>query len=131
MALPTPPHASGGLDGARSGQSAGPGQVVLVEVDAGPSRGLGTGRMWKVLGRRRRAFLATSVAIFAAVAAFTMILPERFRSSVTFLLDRPNDQAGDAFDMLDQVGRSASLESEIGLMAGRRVVSPVVDSLDL
>ena len=105
--------------------------MMVVEVDSSPSGGLGAKGMWRVLGRRRTAFLVTFVAILATVTAITLALPERFQSSVTFLLDRPNDQANDALDMLEQVGRPASLESEIGLMSGRRVVSPVVDSLDL
>ncbi|NNF27818.1 MAG: hypothetical protein HKN73_11405, partial [Gemmatimonadetes bacterium] len=131
MALPTPPRPPGGLNGRREKQGVGTGHMVVMEVEPGPPGTSGGKRMWRILGRRRRAFLGTFLGIFAAVTGVTLALPERFQSSVTFLLDRPSNQAVDAFDMLDQVGRPASLESEIGLMSGRRVVSPVVDSLDL
>lgn len=105
--------------------------MVVFEVQPGSAESSGARRIWTVLGRRRAAFLGTFLGIFGLVTLATLALPERFQSSVTFLLDRPSSQAVDAFDMLDQVGRPASLESEIGLLSGRRVVSPVVDSLDL
>ena len=74
---------------------------------------------------RRRAVLILSVfvVITGLVAAWTYSLPRSYESSASFLVET---LAG-----LDPTGPRQTTETESELLLGRRVIEPVVDSMDL
>ena len=86
------------------------------------------------LMRRKGTILAALGAVVLLASVATFLWPETYKSSTTVLLDRrrgQSDPVTPALAALERVGRASVLETETELVRSRRVVGPVVDSLDL
>jgi len=87
------------------------------------------------LARRKWTILGVLIVVVAAAVALTLVWPETYRSTTTVLIQQR--QRGDqvaqtpALSPLERVGRGSVLETETELIQSRRVLEPVVDSLDL
>lgn len=92
----------------------------------------GPGGVFGFLRRRGLLMISLFVLIAGAAAGVTYLLPERFESNASFLVERPRQTGNsEALAMLERVGQVQSTETEAELLRGRRVVEPVVDLLDL
>jgi capsular exopolysaccharide synthesis family protein len=86
------------------------------------------------LRRRKTTILVAVGAVLLLAAAATLLWPETYTSTTTVLIERrrsPQDPAAPALAALERVGRAGVLDTEKDLIRSRRVVGPVVDSLDL
>ena len=86
----------------------------------------------RVLHRRWRSILLGLVSVLAAVAVLTRYWPRSYQAEATFLVEQ-RSRGGDApaLEVLKRLGRGNSIETEIELLQSRRILEPVVDSLDL
>jgi tyrosine-protein kinase Etk/Wzc len=74
----------------------------------------------------------TGVVVFGAVAAYTLRLPETYQSTASFLVERRiPSRSTPTVDVLERITQANNAETEMELLGSRRVVEPVVDSLDL
>lgn len=78
------------------------------------------------------------LGVFAIVVVIGSVIvltrPETYRSQATFLLEEeaPRRAGGSpALSVLDQLGRSKTIETEMEILRSRRVLEPVVDELAL
>jgi capsular exopolysaccharide synthesis family protein len=73
------------------------------------------------------------LAVVALVATVTYVLPPRYESMASFLIEEPKATGGQAaaLAVLERLGRSGSAETEIALVLSHSVVGPVADLLDL
>lgn len=103
--------------------------------DPGPLRPVGEGphAVAGFLLRRRWEILGTLAVVVVAAAAATGFMPASYRSTTTVLIERQRGERGEApaLSALERLGRASVLETETELIRSRRVVVPVVDSLDL
>jgi polysaccharide biosynthesis transport protein len=84
------------------------------------------------LRRRRWTILLSLGSVLAAVAVLTQFVPPTYESTVTLLVESENTAGSSGgLDILDQLGRSRRIETEMELIRSRRVLGPVVDSLFL
>jgi succinoglycan biosynthesis transport protein ExoP len=85
------------------------------------------------LSRRKWTILGTLAAVVLATTILTLVWPESYRSSTTILIEqeRGDRAATPALAALERVGRASVIETETELIRSRRVLEPVVDSLDL
>ena len=84
------------------------------------------------LRRRNWTILCGFLATAASVGGVIYLLPARYESSVSFLVEAPNSQrSSEALEPLERLGQSRNAETEVELIQSRRVVEPVVDELDL
>lgn len=75
-----------------------------------------------ILRRRKRTILTGLAAVVAAVAVFTLLMERTYESSVTVMVEHPGQQeGGSGLEVLGQVGRARSMETEIELIQSRRV----------
>ncbi len=92
----------------------------------------GPGGLWGFVKRRAVTILMVFLLVGLTAAAVTYLLPRRFESTASFLVERPRQNGtSEALAMLDRLGQVQSTETEAELLRGRRVVEPVVDRLDL
>ena len=87
-----------------------------------------------LLRRRKWTILGTAIVVMAAAVVLTLLWPETYQSTATILIQSPaaEDQAEiPGLPILERVQRTSTLETEAELIQSRRVVSGVVDSLDL
>jgi capsular exopolysaccharide synthesis family protein len=90
--------------------------------------------LFDVLGfLRRRALLIVSLGtvVTALVAFWTYTLPRRYESTASFLVETQSRTSTEALAILDRLGSGQTTETESELLLGRRVVEPVVDSMNL
>ncbi|MFN2420166.1 MAG: GumC family protein, partial [Gemmatimonadota bacterium] len=85
------------------------------------------------LSRRKWTILGCLGAVVLAAAILTLVWPESYRSTTTVLIDRQRGERPDtpALAALERVGRASVIETETELIQSRRVLEPVVDSLDI
>lgn len=113
-----------------------PGTPVSAETSDPPPEGDSTSSDLRALGgilrRRKWTILAAFLAVVVAVAAITAAWPESYVSEASILLDRPQN-GGDipGLTILERLDRARALETEAELVRSRRVIGPIVDSLDL
>jgi capsular exopolysaccharide synthesis family protein len=86
-----------------------------------------------VLRRRSLSVLFGCAGVIATVAAVTFLLPPRYESTASFLIEEASPAAtGSAvLSVLERLGHSRSAETEIALLRSHSVVAPVADLLDL
>lgn len=85
-----------------------------------------------ILRRRKWTILGGFLVVVLVVAAITKMWPETYVSKASILLNRP--QAGGdipGLTVLERLDRAGTLETEVELVRSRRVIGPIVDSLDL
>jgi tyrosine-protein kinase Etk/Wzc len=85
------------------------------------------------LSRRKWTILGCLAAVVLAAAILTLVWPESYRSTTTVLIERQRGERPDtpALAALERVGRASVIETETELIQSRRVLEPVVDSLDI
>lgn len=86
-----------------------------------------------VLRRRVREIALGFIAIVGAVTAVSFVVPPRYESTASFLIEeaRPTSSGAAALAMLERLGRSRSAETEVALLRSHSVLEPVIDALDL
>ncbi len=85
-----------------------------------------------VIRRRRGTILTVFLGVITVVAIGTALLPRRWQSSTTILIEeRSRGPETSALEMLDRLGLGNQAETEIELIRSRRVIEPVVDVLNL
>jgi tyrosine-protein kinase Etk/Wzc len=90
-------------------------------------------RAGSILRRRVPSILSGFLLVVGVVAAITFLLPPRYESTASFLIEEASGTAGSsaALAVLERLGHSRSAETEIALLRSHSVVEPVVDLLDL
>jgi capsular exopolysaccharide synthesis family protein len=84
--------------------------------------------LWTVIRRRRWVILAGFLPVSAAVAAYTFTIPKTYTSWSTVLVEaRGQQQENSALEVLQRLGRTNTLETEIELITSRRVIEPIVE----
>ena len=103
-----------------------------------PSFGEGDGgidgevkKIWAMLRRRRLTLAVSTIIIGAVVAGGFWILPNRFRSTVTILVETPGQTESTGLTILERVWQGANVETEVHLMTSSSVVMPIVDEFEL
>lgn len=82
--------------------------------------------------RRKWTIVAGTLSVFVAVAVGTFLIPEKYESTGTFLVERRSErEASAALDVLQRLGQSENIETETAIITSRRVIEPVVDDLGL
>ena len=111
----------------------GPTSFYLVPERAGPGpREPDFQRVKAILRRRRWTMLAGFLGVFGAVVALTLLLPKKYESTASFLIEQPEGRTNvPALAVLERLGRLASRETEVELIQSRRVVEPVVEAFNL
>ncbi len=114
----------------------GGGGVPARYLETGPGgrpEELGPRAVAGFLLRRKWTILGTLAAVIALAAVVTLLWPATYRSSTTVLVQRQRGPANEApaLAALERLGQSSVLETETELIRSRRVMEPVVDSLDL
>lgn len=100
--------------------------------ESGEGPGHEAGAIKDFLVRRRWTIVVGVVSVLAVVAGVTYLLPARYESTASFLIDRQQSSSPSAaLAVLERLGEARSIETEVALIQGRRVVEPVVDRLDL
>ncbi len=90
------------------------------------------GAITSFLRRRRWSILVGFVSVVALVALLTWLLPERYESSASFLVEPPSSQTGaEALNILQRLDRVQNTQTEATLLQGRGVIEPVVERLHL
>lgn len=87
--------------------------------------------IWNVVRRRRWLILAGFLPVAGAVAAYTYRIPRTYTSWATVLVEARSNREQDqsALDVLNRLGRTNTLETEIELITSRRVIEPIVEQL--
>ncbi len=89
-------------------------------------------RVIAMLRRRRWTILFGLVAVLGGVALFTYVWPRTYESSAVVFVEQPGPRVDfPALALLERLGRSSQIETEIELLQTRHVVERVVDELDL
>jgi tyrosine-protein kinase Etk/Wzc len=108
------------------------GSGALMPVAESRQAGVDVPTVAAFLRRRRWAILATFMGVFAAAVVYTVLAPREYRSDATFLVEQQVMQGeGQAFDVLARLGQITSRQTEVELIQSRRVLTPVVEELDL
>ena len=101
----------------------------------GPAYGspTGTSRIGVFFRRRRWTILIGFVSVMAAVTALTFLLPKKYQSTASFLVEqrRAAPSSAPALAVLERLGDVASRQTEVELIRSRRVIEPVVESGNL
>ena len=99
----------------------------------GGEPGLQPGRIGAFLRRRAWTLVLGFVGVMTGVTAVTFLLPERYESTASFLVEQERSTGTDipSLDVLQRLGQLASRETEVTLVSSRRVLEPVVDEGDL
>ena len=126
--VPQPPVKGGGSDFPADVRP----RSYLQRAPLGNTSGLDPRDVASVLWRRRWIVAAGFFGVMAAVVTVTLLLPKRYESSASFLVEpRGNPGSGAALDVLQRMDRVQNTETEVSLLTGRRVVEPVVERLKL
>ena len=90
------------------------------------------GYVGQLLHRRWRSILIGLVSVVASVAVLTRLWPRTYQAESTILVEE-RSRGGEAppLEVLKRLGRGNSIETEIELLRSRRILEPVIDSLDL
>ncbi len=84
--------------------------------------------IWGIVRRRRWIILAGFLPVTAAVAAYTQMTPRTYTSWATVLVEARQQQEGNsALEVLQRLGQTNTLETEIELITSRRVIEPIVE----
>ena len=85
--------------------------------------------IWGIVRRRRWIILAGFLPVTAAVAAHTHLTPRTYTSWATVLVEAPGQQqeGNSALEVLNRLGSTNTLETEIELITSRRVIEPIVE----
>jgi capsular exopolysaccharide synthesis family protein len=84
--------------------------------------------VWGVIRRRRWVILAGFLPVTAVIAAYTFMVPKTYTSWATVLVEsRGQQQENSALEVLQRLGRTNTLETEIELITSRRVIEPIVE----
>lgn len=90
------------------------------------------GKLLSILRRRRLAFAAGFVAVLALTVLGTVLMPRVYESSASFLIEKPTSSSqASALAVLEHLGRTDNVETELELIRSRRVLEPVVENLNL
>lgn len=85
--------------------------------------------IWNIVRRRRWVILAGFLPVSGLVATYTYLTPRTYTSWATVLVeargDRPQEES--ALEVLQRLGRTNTLETEIELITSRRVIEPIVE----
>ncbi len=86
-----------------------------------------------VLRRRALSIVLGFVAIVAVVTAITLVVPPRYESTASFLIEEGSSstKGNAALAVLERLGQSRNAETEIALLRSHSVLEPVTDALDL
>lgn len=104
----------------------------LVRGGPAPKTVLDTNKLRAFLRRQRWVMLGGFFAVISSVLLVTLLLPEKYESTASFLIE----QQGQApvvpvLEVLDRLGRTATLQTEVELIQSRRVLEPAVQALGL
>lgn len=86
-----------------------------------------------MLQRRWPVLAGVALVVTAVVGGIVLSLPPVYESQASFLVDAESESStsGEALALLDRLGRARKTETEVELLLGRRVVTPVVEALHL
>lgn len=85
--------------------------------------------IWETLRRRYRTVLASVGGVLAAIVVITLLMPVKFRSDATLLVETTGDPHQSRLSVLDRALSASSLETEMELIRSRRVVEPLLQEL--
>lgn len=90
------------------------------------------GHAGTILRRRWPSIVAGTLSVIFCVGLLTHFWPRTYQSEATILVEKSGRNVdAPALDVLERLGRGNSIATEIRLMQSRRVLDPVVDSLEL
>ncbi|HUP00142.1 MAG TPA: polysaccharide biosynthesis tyrosine autokinase [Gemmatimonadota bacterium] len=97
---------------------------------AGPDGDGDVGSLLAGLRRRKWTILVATLAVLITVAVFTYMTPEMYESNVTVMVQASEGGAG-TYEVLERMGTTSSIQTEIQLIESRRVAEAVARDLGL
>jgi len=91
----------------------------------------GLSDIMRVLKRRSGALIGGTLVVFGLAALITMLLPKTYESSVTLLFESSEQENAGALAVLERMGQTGTVDTELGMVTSRSVLEPVVRDLNL